>query len=362
MLSRREWVLRLFSAVGVASSAAAIQAGCAIGSSSCDGPPPRQVECFTKAELGEGAGGAGGEGGGSPVDVCPSTEEIRSRLHSAEVESVSDEGDRCCYRYFYYCEGRPLRRDDAAVLAPTIARCDWSEGAPCDALLDEPTSERLAQAWADDAAAEHASIASFSAFVAQLLAIGAPFELVNEAQRALADEVRHARLCYSLASRYAGRKLGPGPLALPPWAAPNLRELALATALEGCVAETVAAYCAAERLKRASDPTVVRALKRIVADEQRHAELAWRFLRWAVEREPALAGELRELFARAQLESERLGGSEVDVSGVARDRCRAHGQLLPDEHAALARRAVHELVAPCSRSLLGGLATVRPAA
>ncbi|MFZ5897429.1 MAG: hypothetical protein ACOY0T_40625 [Myxococcota bacterium] len=69
----------------------------------------------------------------------------------------------------------------------------------------------LSDEWARAACFEHASIASFNRFSLELLALGAPGDLVERANRAALDEVRHARLCFALASVYAGDDFGPGP-------------------------------------------------------------------------------------------------------------------------------------------------------
>jgi hypothetical protein len=53
---------------------------------------------------------------------------------------------------------------------------------------------------------------------------------------------------------------------------------------EGCFGETAAALDALAAAETASDPVIGRAYAKIAADEQRHAELAFRFLRWALGR------------------------------------------------------------------------------
>jgi hypothetical protein len=51
---------------------------------------------------------------------------------------------------------------------------------------------------------------------------------------------------------------------------------------EGCVNETVAALDAESRSEATSDPAVRAVLRRISDDEAAHAELAWRFVHWAL--------------------------------------------------------------------------------
>src|SRR5262249_9598845 len=69
----------------------------------------------------------------------------------------------------------------------------------------------LARAWEADALLEHASIAAFSRFAMDLLAVGAPPDLITAALAAATDEVRHARLCFTLAQRYSGQVIAPLP-------------------------------------------------------------------------------------------------------------------------------------------------------
>src|SRR6185503_716009 len=107
---------------------------------------------------------------------------------------------------------------------------------------------------AADAQLEHASIASFARFVLVLLAVGAPADLVAGAQQALADEVEHARACFSLASRFAETPLGPAPLRIDgALEAPTLARAAADAVVEGCIGETLAAAQAAAQLEVAVD-------------------------------------------------------------------------------------------------------------
>ena len=196
----------------------------------------------------------------------------------------------CCFDLrveYYECCGRPFLVDAVPRLAHTVRREDWQSTVdPRLDHLDALTRDALARAWADDAAAEHASIAAFARFTLQLLVLGAPADLLVEAQAALADEVEHARLCYALASAYAGTPLGPGGLSVDgALTAPvDLTAAALATFYEGCVGETFAAVEAATAAAHARDPAVAAILQHIADDECRHAVLAWRFLAWTLAR------------------------------------------------------------------------------
>ena len=117
-----------------------------------------------------------------------------------------------------------------------------------------------------------------------LLACGAPPALVERAQRAMGDELEHARACFAAASAYAGTALGPGPLDLSGVSpSANLAAAAAAAVREGCINETIAALAAEQQLEHTQDPCVRQVLERIARDEADHAELGWRFVQWAMQ-------------------------------------------------------------------------------
>ena len=103
----------------------------------------------------------------------------------------------------------------------------------------------LADVWAREGLAEHASVASFTRFSQQLLALGAPpGPLIRASARAAVDEVWHTpRFCFALASACAGRSIGPAALDVRPGRDEprDLSTIALRLAAEGCIAETVSA-------------------------------------------------------------------------------------------------------------------------
>ena len=80
---------------------------------------------------------------------------------------------------------------------------------------------------------------------------------------------------------------------------------------EGCNGETVAALEAMEQAATASDPVVRGVLRTIGRDEQSHAELAYRFMRWALRQS---SDGLRQEIAREAEAS--LSAFEEAASGV----------------------------------------------
>lgn len=216
---------------------------------------------------------------------CQVRAEVRDGCCNAAVTGPELVDGQCCYGFCTgACCGRPLLVAGEARVAPATERADWLAHYDVTlAGLSAQEQSALADAWLRDARFEHASIASFARFSLDLLAFGAPPELLEAAQRAMGDEIAHARACFAVASAYAGRALGPGPLELrgvEPSA--SLAAAAAAAVREGCVNETIAALTAQQQAERTPDPVVRSLLERIACDEADHAELAWRFVAWAL--------------------------------------------------------------------------------
>jgi hypothetical protein len=283
-----------------------------------------------------------------PADTC----ESNAGCPASQYCVADAKGEHHCQAFSCGIPGRPFLIDGCAVTAHVLERCDWlDEGAPAfdDLALTPAAREALAAHYTRAAQLEHASIAAFARFTLQLLELGAPAELVAGSQRALADELEHAKACFGLASRFAGRALGPAGLPI----AGCLEQTALADVLrlavrEGCIGETVAAVQASEAYAHASDPGVRRALFDIQRDEARHAELAFRFVRWALESDPSLRAIVEDELERAQ-----RGISELQSADTIPDPQRVACGLLPAAHLApLERRTVDDVVASLLRELV----------
>jgi len=134
-------------------------------------------------------------------------------------------------------------------------------------------SSALGRAFARLAQLETVSIPAFGRLARELEAHGCSPELARRARSAQRDEVRHARVAWSLARRF-----GATPQKLASMPRPSARsrvELAIENVAEGCVREAYGAVVAAHQAARARDPEVRRAMGAIAADEAEHAELAW---------------------------------------------------------------------------------------
>jgi len=244
--------------------------------------------------------------------------------------------------------GRPLRIDGHSEMAEETARGDWRAAIGVLQVPEAGVCEALARHWSWIARAEHASVGSFARFILQLLAVGAPASLVSDAQRALADEVEHARVCFALASAYAGREVGPGPLPAACGAlAVDMAEVVRAVIEEACVGETLAALEVAEAAARAEDPAVRGLLRRIADDEARHAALGWRFVDWTLGQDAALRARAGAWFAAAARAAEaRAGEWAGDVA------LRRFGVVDPGLRAALVRGGLAAVVQPCAEALV----------
>jgi len=257
----------------------------------------------------------------------------------------------------YNCEfqncaiGRPLLVEGEARTARTAARSDWRDVALTPDLegLDPAERQALAESWAEIAALEHASVASFARFTLELMAHGAPPDLLRDAQRAAADEVEHARVAYALASHFGGRSIGPSKL--------DLSGVRLETELsamlgslvfEACVGETLGAAEALSLADMVSDPALRAVYARIAEDEERHAELAWRTLRFLLEGEGApLREACRDAFDRA------IASASVDPVLGPRVTSTARGLPSAAEIGAIRRQALRDVVRPLADAVLG---------
>jgi hypothetical protein len=256
--------------------------------------------------------------------------------------------------------GRPFLVAGAERVAPLCERDDWLdagfavevESFAADVLT------RASAAWARIGQLEHASVAAFARFTLQLLQCGAPTELVERATRAAADEVRHARLAFAIASRCAGANLGPASLDVQrSLDQSSLSDVIRLVIREGCVGETIAALQASEAAAGAASPRLRELLERVARDEAEHAELAWRFVRWALERDPELSHVLADEVARARTRPGEALNDDQSLRGL--------GILSATDEAALRSAALREVIEPCAAALaarVGAASASRPAA
>jgi hypothetical protein len=289
----------------------------------------------------------------TPEDECNSVADCPSDRYGYYCSGES--GVRTCEFNGAVC-GRPFLVAGEARLASRIVGTDWCERGLIDRrlatggnALSAPERQLVGDRWSEMGLMEHASIAAFARFTLQLLHVGAPRDLIERSQQAMLDETLHTRLCFELASRYLERPVGPGRLLMDAaLQETQLTQIVITTFREGCVGETVAALEARDALEGATDPDVQRTLARIAEDELHHAELAWRFVRWALtEHGPTLRVVLAAEVRRLERELEQSPESAAETPAVAE-----HGILSKRDQRQIRRTALAEVVLPCAASLL----------
>ena len=221
---------------------------------------------------------------------------------------------------------------------------------------------RLAAAWRENARTEHASVGAFAVLTMDLLALGAPPELLASAHRDGLDEIRHAQMCLGLAAAIDGVDLSPAPFpeSRSARALPRTRVLAHArlagdSLVDGVLHEGVSARTLA-RLARLAELSAIReTLAVLAADEGRHAAHAWHVVQWCVREggEPvvqALRGAVRVLprqpgerpgdGAGERLRSRPDDGARLEARGGAWQRWGIPGRALEEEEYAAAAASV----------------------
>ncbi len=208
-----------------------------------------------------------------------------------------DDPTMCCYVSFNGCQrrsynrhgngrvmiGRPLRASDGSWITSTaIASSAWREEKNVASEVDDVRAEF----WANGGRLEHASVAEFSRVALALLALGAPPDLIAEAHCAALDEIDHAKTCFELASRFAGRDIGPGALDVSRASSDiSIASLVRDALHDGCLGESAAALELYEMARAETDDAIAHAIDKMAVDEERHASLAWRIVDFAMSRD-----------------------------------------------------------------------------
>ncbi len=161
----------------------------------------------------------------------------------------------------------------------------------------------------------------------------------------MADETRHARIAFGLATSYGAVALGPGTLPIDG----ALDDTSLATVVrlairEGCVGETAAALVVREGAERCADPALARVLDGIAEDELEHAELAWATVAWAL----SIGGDQ----VRAVVASELRSLARGPVAARREEPLARFGVLSDERFFELRAEAIERLVAPLLRDIL----------
>lgn len=339
-----------------------------VGHSTC-----APASCRTDADCDSGRCGVSSHHNGCGTEVA-----LACRSSADRCASDADCGERPCRvssrgegTPVWECQtsvcmiGRPFVIDGAPRSAPVAQRRDWTDADLAAALagpsarLDPAARAAVARHYRAVAALEHASVASFARASLELLALGAPPDLLRDTHAAAIDEVRHASLAYAVATAH-GHDVGPGRLDLAGALAPavDVARVARAVAHEGCVGETLGAAEARAAADACDDPALRAALSSIADDELAHAALAWRTLAWLVSTFGAPARDAAEegLDAALAVMVPDPGAVTPDRSTGPVDReleaaLRTRGVLAAADVTALRRAVARDVIAACRATI-----------
>lgn len=188
-----------------------------------------------------------------------------------------------------FSRGRQLRRR-GKVLLPKIAEKNFSwVTMQIEPEIPADLRSALAQAWRENGQTEHASVAAFARLTLDLMALGAPPDLIAASNQDALDEIRHAEMCFSLARGIDGAEKSPAPFpeaararTLSSFRKLALAELAVDSLIDGALHEGVSARVAAMLARKCESPQIKAVLKQIAADEGRHAAHGWDVVEWCL--------------------------------------------------------------------------------
>jgi hypothetical protein len=191
-----------------------------------------------------------------------------------------------CYAVGPACEvdGNVMDLTRDAAGGPLIVQCGSCLGIAgrrpegLDAFAGAKSKNAIGDYFATCAYLEAASVHAFRILRRELVALGAPADLLSAATRAEADEVKHTRMTRKLARAHGG---APPKVSVKKNPNRSLEEIALENAVEGCVRETFGALLAMWQAEHATDAAIANAMKEIAVDETRHAAFSWAVASWA---------------------------------------------------------------------------------
>ena len=228
-------------------------------------------------------GGVEGNVGAVQFGALLGLQELAARVRlgaTTQPSNVSDVGSTDLVM-----DGRPLRVDGIQAPLPAV------EG---HTDVDPKVGD-----WVRAAQTEWGSVASFMVVRAQLVALGAPSELLADYIKAAEDEYYHALGAGTLVVKSGAPSFTLGP----PLTETSLQESDLASIAseafwDGCIGEGVAARYAKARSVEAEDESVADYLSLVADEEATHATLAWRTIEWALsQRDPMVTSILKDAVA-----------------------------------------------------------------
>jgi len=158
--------------------------------------------------------------------------------------------------------------------------------------------------WMSIALAEHSSIATFNKFALELMSMAAPLWMVESANKAAIDEIKHTRIAFDIMNMMR-RAHAARPRCVTADAFPqhqieidaDYERIAMDVVIGGCFGETMSALTMRERLHLHLNDNynlLNSLIAEVANDEIRHSALAWTVAKWIIARHPRVTVANRE--------------------------------------------------------------------
>ena len=107
----------------------------------------------------------------------------------------------------WWLSGTPLEAEHQRLMRRRQIEIPWGETTAGE--LTDAERARLAETWRRRAAAEYLAITTFAVLAIDLVAAGAPADVVSHCVRTQLDEVRHSELAIRMHEIYGGKRIQP---------------------------------------------------------------------------------------------------------------------------------------------------------
>src|SRR5690349_13682305 len=135
----------------------------------------------------------------------------------------------------WWLSGTPLEAEHQRLMRRRSVEVPWAQSTA--ASLTDAERLRLAETWTNRAKAEYLAVTTFAVLAIDLVAAGAPADVLSLCMRAGIDEVRHAELCLRMIEIYTGRRI------IPPDVMSSLPDDVDRTPLDQAIANTLLVSC-----------------------------------------------------------------------------------------------------------------------
>jgi len=247
----------------------------------------------------------------------------------------------------WWLTGTPLEAEHQRLMRRRANPIPWDRTTVAE--LSPAERQRLAETWTRRSAAEYLAVSTFAVLAIDLVAAGAPADVLSLCMRAGIDEVRHAELCLRMIEIYSGKRLMPPPgmSSLPDEPTrPKLHQALANAILVSCVSETYATTVLTATRDITTDPTTHAVLTSIYSDEVMHARLGWSYLRLALEQGGAAAIDAAAAMVPVALRGNANVIERERPVGEITDKVRGHGLMTPAEEREIFSACVREVLVP----------------